>query len=111
MDLVLDVFSWLCLVSGMLFGIVAGVGLVRLPDLFTRMHAAGIGDTLAAGLIVLGLMLQAGPTLNLVKLALIMVFIIFTSPTSTHALAKAALHGGVKPLLDPGPGTDRDDPT
>jgi multicomponent Na+:H+ antiporter subunit G len=78
MDLALDVLSWLCLVAGVLFGITAGIGLLRLPDLFTRMHAAGIGDTLAAGLIVLGLMLQAGLTLN---------------------------HGGLKPLLDPGPGT------
>ena len=99
MALVLDVLSWLCLVSGALFGVIAGIGLVRLPDLFTRMHAAGIGDTLTAGLIILGLMLQAGLTLNLVKLALIVFFIIFTSPTSTHALAKAALHGGVRPLL------------
>jgi multicomponent Na+:H+ antiporter subunit B len=55
MDLALDVLSWLCLVAGVLFGITAGIGLLRLPDLFTRMHAAGIGDTLAAGLIVLGL--------------------------------------------------------
>ena len=111
MNLALDLLSWLCLVTGVLFGITAGIGLLRLPDLFTRMHAAGIGDTLTAGLIVLGLMLQAGLTLNLVKLVLIMVFILFTSPTSTHALAKAALHGGVKPLLDPGPGTGRDDPS
>lgn len=102
MALVLDSLSWLCLVAGVLFGVIAGIGLVRLPDLFTRMHAAGIGDTLAAGLVILGLMLQAGLTVNLVKLALIMIFILFTSPTSTHALAKAALHGGVKPLLDPG---------
>lgn len=102
MTLVLDVLSWFCLVSGALFGVIAGIGLVRLPDLFTRMHAAGIGDTLAAGLIILGLVLQAGLTLNLVKLVLIIFFIIFTSPTSTHALAKAALHGGTRPLLDPG---------
>lgn len=102
MTLALDTLSGLCLIAGVLLGVTAGIGLVRLPDLFTRMHAAGIGDTLAAGLVVLGLMLQAGFTLNLVKLALIMVFILFTSPTSTHALAKAALHGGVKPLLDPG---------
>ena len=101
MALAIDVLSWLCLVSGALFGVIAGIGLVRLPDLFTRMHAAGIGDTLTAGLIILGLMLQAGFTLNLIKLALIIFFIIFTSPTSTHALAKAALHGGVKPLLGP----------
>jgi len=106
MALVLDSLSWLCLVAGVLFGVIAGIGLVRLPDLFTRMHAAGIGDTLAAGLVILGLMLQAGLTVNLVKLALIMIFILFTSPTSTHALAKAALHGGVKPLLKIG----KDDP-
>ena len=102
MALALDILSWLCLLAGALFGVTTGIGLVRLPDLFTRMHAAGIGDTLAAGLIFLGLALQAGLTINLVKLVLIMIFIIFTSPTSTHALAKAALHGGVKPLLDPG---------
>ncbi len=99
--IVLDIASWLCLLAGVLLGVTAGIGLVRLPDLFTRMHAAGIGDTLAAGLIFLGLALQAGLTINLVKLVLIMIFIILTSPTSTHALAKAALHGGVKPQLDP----------
>lgn len=106
MALALDIVSWLCLIAGVLLGVTAGIGLIRLPDLFTRMHAAGIGDTLAAGLIMLGLMLQAGLTLNLIKLVLIMIFIIFTSPTSTHALAKAALHGGVKPLLNIG----KDDP-
>ena len=102
MALAIDILSWLCLLAGALLGVTAGIGLVRLPDLFTRMHAAGIGDTLAAGLIFLGLALQVGFTLNLVKLVLIMIFIIFTSPTSTHALAKAALHGGVKPRLDAG---------
>ncbi len=107
MDLALDLLSWFCLVAGVLFGVTAGIGLLRLPDLFTRMHAAGIGDTLAAALVVLGLTLQAGLTINLIKLALIMVFILLTSPTSTHALAKAALHGGVKPLLDSG----KDDPS
>ncbi len=102
MAVVLDILSWACLLAGGGFAIVAGVGLLRLPDVFTRMHAAGIGDTLGAGLIVLGLMLQAGVSLNLVKLVLILVFIFFTSPTSTHAVAKAALHGGLKPLLGAG---------
>lgn len=102
MSIVLDILSWLCLLAGSGFAVIAGIGLLRLPDVFTRMHAAGIGDTLGAGLIVLGLMLQAGLTLNLIKLVLIMVFIFFTSPTSTHAVAKAALHGGLKPLLKAG---------
>ena len=98
MELALDILSWLCLVTGAVFGIIAGVGMIRLPDLFSRMHAAGIADTLAAGLILAGLMLQSGWSLNLAKLVLILAFILFTSPTATHALAKAALHGGLRPL-------------
>ncbi len=100
METLLDILSWICLLAGVGFAVVAGLGLLRLPDLFCRMHGAGIGDTLAAGLIILGLMLQSGFTLNLAKLALVMVFILFTSPTSTNALAKAALLGGVRPLVD-----------
>ena len=101
MALVLDILSWISILLGAFLSITGGIGLLRLPDLFTRMHSAGVSDTLAAGLIVLGLMLQAGLTLNLIKLVLILVFIFFTSPTATHALAKAALHGGARPLLGP----------
>ena len=101
MAIVLDILSWLCILAGAGLSITAGIGLLRLPDLFTRMHAAGIGDTLAAGLFVLGMAFQVDSGLNLIKLVLIIVFILFTSPTSTHALAKAALHGGEKPLLHP----------
>ena len=53
MELALDILSWICLIAGGAFAIISGIGLVRLPDLFARMHAAGIGDTLAAGLILL----------------------------------------------------------
>lgn len=101
MELVLDILGWALLLTGGFMATVSGLGLLRMPDLFTRMHAAGIGDTLAAGLILAGLMTQSGFTLNLVKLALIVIFIGCTSPTSTHALAKAALHGQVRPLLKP----------
>jgi multicomponent Na+:H+ antiporter subunit G len=93
-----DVLSWVCLLGGGFFGIVGGIGLLRLPDLFTRFHAAGITDTLCTALIAIGLMLQADSWLVSVKLLLILVFLFFTSPTSTHALAKAALHGKLKPL-------------
>ncbi len=94
-----DLFSWACLLVGGFFGIVGGIGVVRLPDFFTRLHGAGLTDTLCAALILIGLMLQAGLTLTTVKLILILVFLFFTSPTATHALAKAALHGKLKPLL------------
>jgi multicomponent Na+:H+ antiporter subunit G len=96
----LDILSWALLMAGAAFSLVGGIGLLRLPDLFTRMHGAGLIDTLGAGLILIGLMLQGGASLVTVKLILILLFIFFTSPTATHALAKAALHGGLKPLLE-----------
>ena len=78
---------------------------MRFPDFFTRQHAAGITDTGGAGFLLAGLMLQGGLTIVTVKLVLILVFIFFTSPTATHALAQAALSSGIKPQLDePRPG-------
>ncbi len=100
MTLLADILSWACLVIGGALCLIGGLGLLRLPDLFARMHAAGIIDTLGMGLIMLGLMFQAGFTLITVKLIIIIVFILYTSPTATHAVAKAALHGGVSPNTD-----------
>jgi len=100
MALILDIVGWVLLAGGSIMLVIGGVGLVRLPDVFTRMHAAGIIDTLGAGAVLTGLMMQAGLTLVTVKLGLIVIFILFTSPTATHALARAALHGGVRPRLD-----------
>jgi len=96
----IDYLSWALLLSGCFCVLTSAIGLIRMPDLFTRMHAAGIGDTLGAILIIGGLMLQAGPTLLFVKLVLIVFFLLFTGPTACHALAKAALAGGEKPMLD-----------
>lgn len=98
MSAMADAISWVCIVAGGLFCIVGAVGLVRMPSFFTRMHAASLIDTLGAGLILLGLMMQAGFTLITVKLAMIGVLLLFASPTATHALAKAALARGVDPL-------------
>lgn len=101
MDLVLDVLSWALLLGGGFFIFVGGLGLFRMPDFYTRIHAASLTDTLGAGLILVGLMIQAGLTLITAKLLMILIFIFFTSPTSTHALAKAALFAGVRPLIFP----------
>lgn len=98
MALALDILSWLLLLGGGVFLVTGGIGVLRLPDFFTRLHAAGLTDTLGAALTLLGLVLQAGLTLVTLKLLLIFAFLFFTSPTATHALAKAALHGGVRPL-------------
>ena len=91
--------SWICLAAGGFFCVTGALGLVRMPDFYTRMHAASVIETLGAGLILLGLVLQAGFTLIAVKLLMIGLLIFFTSPTATHALAKAAYARGVKPLL------------
>ena len=77
------------------------LGLLRFPDFYSRLHAAGITDTLGAWLLIAGMMFQAGFSQVTIKLALIAIFLFFTSPTSTHALARAALHAGVKPWTRP----------
>ena len=102
MTLIIDAASWACLVVGGLFCVVGGIGLLRMPDFYTRMHAASVTETLGAGLVLLGLILQAGPTLMAAKLAALGLLIFFASPTATHALASAAMARGVEPLLAPG---------
>ncbi len=94
--LLIDALSWFCLVVGGGFCIVSGIGIVRMPDFYTRGHAAGLSDTLGAGLILLGLMLQGGVSLITGKLLFIFFFLYVTSPTSTHALFKAAYANGMR---------------
>lgn len=100
MELLLDIISWAFIVSGGVFCLIGGIGLIRLPDMFARMHGASLIDTLGIGLILAGLMVQAGFTLVTAKLILILIFVFFTSPTSTHALARAALNGGLVPEVE-----------
>jgi multicomponent Na+:H+ antiporter subunit G len=99
MSVLIDAVSWACLAAGGIFCVIGAVGLIRMPEFFTRIHAASVTDTLGAGLVLVGLVLQAGFTLVAVKLLMIGVLILFTSPTATHALAKAGLARGLKPLL------------
>ena len=100
-ELFLDFTSAGLLAAGSIFVLIGAFGLIRLPDFYTRLHAAGITDTLGAELILLGLMFQAGLSLVTVKLILISLFIFFTSPTATHAVANAARVMGLKPMLIP----------
>ena len=95
MNLAIDLVSWVCLSVGAVFAVIGTVGLVRMPSFFTRMHAASVTDTLGAGLVLLGMLLQAGFSLVALKLAVLGILILFASPTAAHALAKAALARGV----------------
>ncbi|MFL0802807.1 MAG: monovalent cation/H(+) antiporter subunit G [Agarilytica sp.] len=99
--MILDVVSWACLVVGGFLCVTGAVGIFRFPDFFSRMHAASVTDSLGSGLIILGLVLQTSEWLVIAKLLFIMFFIFITSPTSSHALAKAALHSGLRPWKKP----------
>ncbi|HIF40088.1 MAG TPA: monovalent cation/H(+) antiporter subunit G [Planctomycetes bacterium] len=94
--MIVDALSWVLLVGGSLLCVVGGLGLLRLPDVYTRAHAAGINDTLGSWAILLGLMLQAGLGLVTVKLAMIGLFMALVGPVSSHALLKAAYAHGVR---------------
>ena len=86
----------LCLLGGAVFLLVSCVGLLRLPDFYTRAHAVGKAETLGSMLILVGLALYNGATLSTVKLLLIMAVIAVTNPTATHALTRAAMRSGLK---------------
>ncbi len=100
-DLLIDGISAMLLIVGTAFYVIGAVGVNRMPDLFTRMHAASVSETLGVGLLFLGMMLQAGFTLVLFKLVVILALLLITAPLATHALARAALHDGQRPLLAP----------
>jgi len=96
----LDALSWVLLSLGGFSVLVGGIGALRMPDLYTRMHAASVTDSLGAILVILGIMLQAGWSLATIKLVAILLFLLLTSPTSSNALASAALLAGNRPFAE-----------
>lgn len=99
MALIIDVLSWVLLVAGGVFYLVGAIGLTRMPDVFTRMHAVSVGETLGAGLLFAGMLLQAGPTLVGAKLIIIFAVLLYTGSVATHTLAMAALQDELHPLV------------
>lgn len=94
-----DVLSWALILLGSFFTIVGTLGLVRMPDVFTRMHAASVTETLGVGFLILGMCLQAGVGLVTLKLFFLLALFFFTAPVVTHALAQACMHEGIRPVL------------
>lgn len=94
----IDILSWACLLAGGFFYLVGAIGLTRMPDVFTRMHAVSVGDTMGVGLFTAGMVLQAGPSLVTLKLLIIFAVLLFTGSVATHALAKAAFQDKLFPL-------------
>lgn len=99
MSVVIDILSWAALLGGSFFYVVGAIGLNRMPDIFSRMHAVSVSETMGVGLMILGMLMQAGFTLVAAKLIIIMVVMMWTGAVATHALARAALHDGEMPLL------------
>ena len=93
--LALDSFSWFMLTAGGLFVLIGGIGALRMPDLFTRMHASSLTDSLGPMLILGGLALQTGWSLETLKVLAILIFMLITGPTATYALSNAALMAGM----------------
>ncbi len=87
---ILSIIGWILLTLGSFFCFVGALGLIRFPDFYSRVHAAGVLDSLGAILVLAGLMTQTQDFLVIIKLMLILVFMIITGPTAVHALARAA---------------------
>lgn len=96
---VLEVIAAALVGLGALVMLAGAAGVLRFPDVYTRLHAAGKGDTLGQALILVGLMLVAGLTLITVKLVFIVLLVLLLNPTATHALARSAWVVGIKPWV------------
>ncbi len=99
MDVIISSIGGLFLLLGGIIAIIGGIGVLRFPDFYTRMHAAGVGDTLVTGLILVGLILQMPEWLVVIKLIIILFMTLFINPTSSHALTKTAFQNGLLPVL------------
>jgi multicomponent Na+:H+ antiporter subunit G len=99
MSVALEWVGWGLLLIGSSFAVIGGLGLVRLPDFYTRLHGAGLTDTLGAGCVLAGLMFYAHSWLVVVKLLMILFVLLITSPTSAHALCRSARAQGLEPLI------------
>lgn len=113
--MVLTILSWASIIAGLFFMLVGTFGVLRLPDVFTRLHAAGMTDTAGAGFMILGMCfytvqgMMHGETLwwtVLVRLVFVYLFLLLTSPISGHALARAGLAGGLEPWTKENSGGD-----
>jgi multicomponent Na+:H+ antiporter subunit G len=93
----INIISTVLMAGGAFFMITGAVGLLRLPDFYTRLHATGKCDTLGEVLIIVGCMIYQGWSFITIKLFFLMLFIFIANPVATHAIMKAAYVTGVKP--------------
>ena len=99
MSAVIDIASWVSILLGSFFVLVAAIGIVRMPDVYTRLHAASVGETMGVGLLCLGMILQSPHWLVTAKIITIAAVIFFSAPVAGHALAQAAMTAGIRPRV------------
>jgi multicomponent Na+:H+ antiporter subunit G len=97
MENIAFIIGTIFMVLGAFFMFTAALGVLRMPDFFTRLHPAGIADALGAPLVLIGIAIQSGFSLFSGKIILLILFILITSPTACHALAHSAVLSGLKP--------------
>ncbi len=95
--LIVEIVSWVLIVSGAFFTLVGALGIWRFPDFWARLHAASVTDCAGMILLIAGMCVQSGFTLITVKLIIIGIFLFITGPTATHSVANAALTSGLRP--------------
>ncbi len=98
--MIIDILSSICLLFGGIFTLTGAIGLLRLPNFYSRLHAASVTESLAAPLLIIGIMLDTGFTLDSAKMVLIIVIMLVSNPTITHAVCRAAAHGGLTPDME-----------
>lgn len=100
--MIIDWLSDICLLLGGILTLTGAVGLLRFPGFFTRLHAASVTETLGATLLIIGIILDTGFTLDAAKLILLILIMIVANPTITHALCRAVAHDGTTPEMETG---------
>lgn len=99
MSLALDILSWAAMLTGGFFALVSAIGLQRMPDLFTRIHAASVNDTLGVGFLILGMLLQSDDFAVAARLIFLLVLLYTAGAVTAHALVRASLYDGNLPLI------------
>lgn len=87
--LIQEIVAGIFIVSGLFFFLVGVLGLLRMPDVFSRIHTTTKGDTLGVGLIIIGLMVLSGFTFLSFKLFITLLLVWVTTPTAAHLIAKS----------------------
>jgi multicomponent Na+:H+ antiporter subunit G len=91
------ILSIIFIVAGLFFLIVAAIGVIRLPDMYSRSHAVSLTDSLGAFLMLVGIALHEGLSINMLKILVVLVLLYILNPVIAHATVRAALRSGLKP--------------